>query len=41
MCAQEGFRLFKMCLCIKDTFFLESCASVSVSDVSAVNLVVG
>ena len=41
MCAQECFRLFKMCLCMKDRFFLESCASVSVSDVSAVNLIVG
>ena len=49
MCVQEGFRLFKMCLCIKDRFFLESCASVSttvskntvsVSDVSALNLIV-
>ena len=28
MCIQEGFRLFKMCLCIKDRFFLESCAFV-------------
>ena len=46
---QEGFRLFKMRLCIKDRFFLESCASVtivskntvSVSDVSVVNLILG
>ena len=28
MCVQEGFHLFKMCLCIKDRFFLESCAFV-------------
>ena len=28
MCVQEAFRLFKMCLCIKDKFFLESCAFV-------------
>ena len=28
MCVQEAFRLFKMCLCIKDRFFLESCAFV-------------
>ena len=46
---QEGFRLFKMGLCIKDRVFLESCAfvynrvknAVSVSNVSAVNLIVG
>ena len=31
MCVQEGFHLFKMYLCIKDRFFLESCAFVSVS----------
>ena len=46
---QEAFRLFKMCLCIKDRFFLESCAfvyvtvsknAVSVSNVSAVNSIV-
>ena len=28
MCMHEAFRLFKMCLCIKDRFFLESCAFV-------------
>ena len=28
MCVQIAFRLFKMCLCIKDRFFLESCAFV-------------
>ena len=28
MYVQEVFRLFKMCLCIKDRFFLESCAFV-------------
>ena len=26
MCVLEGFRFLKMCLYIKDTFFLESCA---------------
>ena len=30
MCVQEGFRSFKMCLCVKDRFFLESCAFVYV-----------
>ena len=44
---QEGSRLFKMCLCIKDRFFLESLyTTVSknaalVSNVSAVNAIVG
>ena len=28
MSVEEGFRLFKTCLCIKDRFFLESCAFV-------------
>ena len=28
MCVQEGLPLLKMCLCIKDRFFLESCAFV-------------
>ena len=28
MCVQEAFHSFKMCLCIKDRFFLESCAFV-------------
>ena len=46
----EGFRLFKMCLHIKDNFFGESCVclyiqpclkTVSVSDISAGNLIVG
>ena len=50
MCVLEGFRLFKMCLHIKDSFFVESCAleyttvsknRVSVSDISAVDLIVG
>ena len=26
MCVLEGFRFYKMCLYIKDRFFLESCA---------------
>ena len=48
MCVLEGFRFLKMCLYIKDGVFLESCAlhttvsknTVSVSDISAVNLIV-
>ena len=28
LCVLEGFRLFKMCLYIKDRSFLESCAFV-------------
>ena len=28
MCVLEGFRLFKMCLYIKDGFFVDSCAFV-------------
>ena len=46
---QEAFRLFKMCLCIKDRFSLNlvplyttvSKNAVSVSNVSAVNSIVG
>ena len=48
VCAEEGLRLFKMCFCIKDRVFLESCAlyttvyrTVSVSDISVVNLIAG
>ena len=48
MCVLEGFRFLKMCLYIKHGVFLESCAlhttvsknTVSVSDISAVNLIV-
>ena len=28
MCVPEGFRSFKMCLYVKDRFFLQSCAFV-------------
>ena len=49
MCVLEGFRVFKMCLYIKDRFSLNlvllyttvSKNTVSVSDISAVNLIVG
>ena len=49
MCVLEGFRFFKMCLFIKDRFSLNlvplyttvSKNTVSVSDISAVNLIFG
>ena len=49
MSVLEGFRCFKMCLYIKDRFSLNlvplytivSKNTVSVSDISAVNLIVG
>ena len=50
MCVLEGFRLFKMCHHVKDSFFAKSCVclyiqpclkTVSVSVISAGNLIVG